>query len=50
MQSENERARLPRRVPAKYEPPRVEQVMGPRDLEREVLYAGTAKLSNAPPQ
>jgi hypothetical protein len=29
-----------RRVVEGYEPPRVEQVLAPVDLEREVLYAG----------
>jgi hypothetical protein len=28
--------------PAGYEPPRVERVLTPAELEREVLYAGTA--------
>jgi hypothetical protein len=29
-------------VPRGYEPPRVEQVLTPAELEREVLYAGDA--------
>jgi hypothetical protein len=29
-----------RHAPAGYEPPRVEQVLEARELEREILYAG----------
>jgi hypothetical protein len=29
-----------RRVPVGYEPPRVERVVAPAELEREILYAG----------
>jgi hypothetical protein len=31
---------LERRDPVLYEPPRVERVLTPAELEREVLYAG----------
>jgi len=30
----------PHTPPASYEPPRIERVLGPEDLEREILYAG----------
>ena len=30
----------PPTAPRPYEPPRIEQVLTPDDLEREVLYAG----------
>ena len=29
-----------RRSPVQYEPPRVERVLTPAELEREILYAG----------
>jgi hypothetical protein len=29
-----------RRTPPGYEPPRLERVLSPADLEREILYAG----------
>ena len=29
-------------IASPYEPPRIEQVLTPEDLEREVLYAGDA--------
>jgi hypothetical protein len=29
-----------RRIPPGYEPPRLERVLSPADLEREILYAG----------
>ena len=31
-----------------YEPPRVERVLAPEDLEREILYAGTPPAPTAP--
>jgi hypothetical protein len=31
----------PSPAPDQYEPPRIEQVLGPDELEREVHYAGT---------
>jgi hypothetical protein len=30
----------PQQEPLHYEPPRVERVLGPAELEREALYAG----------
>ena len=40
----------PRRPePVHYEPPRVERVLSPEDLEREVLYAGIVILTVLPP-
>ena len=30
-----------------YEPPRVERVLAPEDLEREILYAGTPPAPTA---
>jgi hypothetical protein len=32
--------RAPEEAPVGYEPPRVERVLMPADLEREILYAG----------
>jgi hypothetical protein len=42
MSDQDERApgQPERRVPAGYEPPRLERVLTPADLEREILYAG----------
>ena len=36
------------REPAHYEPPRVERVLTPEDLQREVLYAGGQVLTTGP--
>ena len=36
--------------PHGYEPPGVEQVLTPADLEREVLYAGVPIATPPPPQ
>jgi hypothetical protein len=33
-------AETPLSTPPPYEPPRIERVLSPEDLEREVLYAG----------
>jgi hypothetical protein len=34
-------------IPPPYEPPHVERVLSPEDLEREILYAGgTASLTD----
>jgi hypothetical protein len=38
----------PRRSIPVYEPPRVEAVLSPQDLAREVLYAGQDTLTLAP--
>jgi hypothetical protein len=35
-------------APAGYEPPRVEQVLAPADLEREVQYAGFDAITPPP--
>ncbi|HEY7140486.1 MAG TPA: hypothetical protein VIE44_10330 [Methylomirabilota bacterium] len=35
--------------PERYEPPRVEKVVTPADLERETLYAGQPLPSGVPP-
>ena len=37
-----------RRVEAGYEPPRVEKVLTPAELEREILYAGSPGVSPGP--
>ena len=37
--------RIPVVALASYEPPRIERVLSPEDLEREVHYAGTLSLS-----
>jgi hypothetical protein len=39
-ETQTDRDRAPEEAPAGYEPPRVERVLSPVDLEREVLYAG----------
>ena len=36
--------RIPVVAPASYEPPRIERVLSPEDLEREVHYAGSASI------
>ena len=36
--------RIPVVVLASYEPPRIERVLSPEDLEREVHYAGSASI------
>jgi hypothetical protein len=36
-------------LPIPYEPPRIERVLSPEDLEREFLYAGTTKIALSPP-
>jgi hypothetical protein len=41
MTREREIVRSPERRSGDYEPPRVERVLGPDELEREVAYAGT---------
>ena len=40
MIAERESGPLPERRLSDYEPPRVERVLAPQDLEREVVYAG----------
>ncbi len=32
-------------TPSAYEPPRIERVLTPADLEREILYAGPTDVS-----
>ena len=41
MIAERESVPSPERALWDYEPPRVERVLGPAELEREVVYAGT---------
>lgn len=41
MTTERESVPLPERRSSAYEPPRVERVLDPDDLEREVVYAGS---------
>jgi hypothetical protein len=41
MTREREFVPSPERRLSDYEPPRVERVLGPDELEREVVYAGT---------
>ena len=36
-------------TPRPYEPPRIEQVLTPDDLEREVLYAGVTDFAISGP-
>jgi hypothetical protein len=36
-------------IPLPYEPPRVERVLGPEDLEREILYAGADTVPSGRP-
>lgn len=36
-------------APRPYEPPRIEQVLTPEDLEREVVYAGSTDFGISGP-
>jgi hypothetical protein len=45
MTTERDSAPSPERRLSDYEPPRVERVLGPDDLEREVVYAGAQAVT-----
>jgi hypothetical protein len=42
-------AETTRPIPLPYEPPRIERVFSPEDLEREILYAGATDFAISGP-